>query len=125
VEPNSRLWLFASARCVCPSYAGGDPEDVERKLLLIVPLGSPLSRLQEEVERRQWHVPFEAQEVAEGSPTFLNDTHLQCRGVGGKVLTVHVADYWSPFRTVVETQWLYDQHNRLRDICVRKTVDAL
>lgn len=119
------LTLLLPLAACAPSYVWGEPADVERKLQKIVPLGSSLSQLEVEAKRRGWRVPFPADDVAQGSPTYFDDTDIRCRGAGGKVLTVYVADYWSPFRTVVETQWLFDRQDRLRDTCVRKTVDAL
>ena len=30
-----------------------------------------------------------------------------------------------PFETTVEAQWIYDARRKLRDICIRRTTDAL
>ena len=117
--------LLTIAGCA-PPYAWGDADRVEERLANMVPLGSSPARLEGTAKERGWDVDRRnIRSWPAGSKTYMNDTNLDCRSRGGPVVPVIIARYSAPFRTVVETLWLFDPEKRLRDICVRKTVDAL
>lgn len=121
----SSALLLAIAGCA-PHYVWGDANRVEQRLVDMVPLGSSFARLEEAAKERGWDIDRRnVRSWPAGSKTYMDDTHLDCRSRGGPVVPIIIARYSAPFRTAVETLWLFDQQNRLRDICVRKTVDAL
>ena len=109
-----------------PSYVWGDAQRVEERLLRMVPLGSQPVRLTTIAKQRGWEIDrrniYRSQA---GSKTYMDDTHLICRGKGGLVVPVIIDRYSAPFTTTVESMWLFDPNGQLRDVCVRKTVDAL
>jgi hypothetical protein len=117
--------LLVIAAC-SPPYVWGDADRVEQRLMEMVPIGSPLSALAATAEERGWDIDRRNfRSWPAGSKTYMDDTHLRCRSAGGPAVPIVVARYSAPFMTVVETLWLFDQKRRLRDVCVRKTVDAL
>jgi hypothetical protein len=92
----------------------------------MVPVGSPLALLEDTAAKRGWKVDYRnIRSWPPGSATYMNDHHLDCHSRGGPVVPVIVARYSAPFDTYVESLWLFDNQQRLRDVCVRKTVDAL
>ncbi len=117
--------LLVMAGCA-PPYVWGGAEGVERRLVEMVPLGSPPGRLEDAAERRGWDIDQRnIRSWPAGSKTYMHDTHLDCRSRGGPVVPIIVAHYSAPLETYVETLWLFDLQKRLADICVRKTVDTL
>jgi len=54
----------------------------------------------------------------------MNDHNLDCHSHGGPVVPAIIAHYSAPLDTYVKSLWLFDAKQRLRDVCVRKTVDA-
>ena len=116
---------FAVAGCA-PSYVWGDADGVESRLADMVPLGSSPARLDSAAKERGWDIEHRnVRSWPVGSKTYMHDTHLDCRSRGGPVVPIIIAHYSAPFETYVESLWLFDPQKRLRDICVRKTVDAL
>jgi hypothetical protein len=92
----------------------------------MVPLGSPPSRLVEAAKERGWEIKRpNIYSSPNGAETYMHDTHLDCRSKGGLIVPVVIDRYYAPFLTVVEGMWLFDSQRRLRDVCVRKTIDAL
>jgi len=117
--------LLAVAGCA-PPYVWGDGDRVESRLVNMVPLGSSPERLEGTAKERGWDIDHRnVRSWPAGSKTYMHDTHLDCRSRGGPVVPVVIAHYSAPFETYVESLWLFDPQKRLRDICVRKTVDAL
>lgn len=117
--------LLVVASCA-PPYVWGDADSVEERLLEMVPLGSSLARLEGVAAGRGWDINFQnVRSWPAGSQTYMHDTHLDCRSRGGPVVPIIIARYSAPFETSVESLWLFDPQKRLRDVCVRKTVDAL
>jgi len=115
------LSLFFLAGCG-PSYVWGDDAATARRLLKMVPQGSSLNDLGAEAARREWRLDQRNIHIFEaGEPHYFDD----CEGKGGPAVPVIVADYWSPFRTVVESLWLFDPEKKLVGVCVRRSVDAL
>ncbi len=95
-------------------------------MVKIVPLGSSPAELTAAATKRGWDI--QRRNIGSwpaGSKTYMDDTHLDCRSSCGLVVPVNIARYHAPFETYVESLWLFDPNRRLRDICVRKTVDAL
>lgn len=123
--------IFAGGLALClvgcaPSYVWGDADGVEQRLIGMVPLGSSLSQLETTSKSRGWKIDRRnVRSWPAGSRTYMDDSHLDCRSRGGPVVPIIVARYHAPFETYVETLWLFDQQRHLRDVCVRKTVDAL
>jgi hypothetical protein len=116
--------LLALGGCA-PPLVWGDDRKVEERLLSIVPLGSSPAALDKEAERRGWGNSPDDRIFAAGSKTYFDDTHLVCRDKGGVRRVIVVAKYPTPFTTTVETMWLFDARGALRDICIRRTTDAL
>ena len=117
--------LLAIAGCA-PPYVWGDADGVESRLVNMVPLGSSPARLEGAAKERGWNIDHRnVRSWPAGSETYMHDTHLDCRSRGGPVIPIIIAHYSAPFDTYVESLWLFDPQKRLRDICVRKTVDAL
>ena len=109
-----------------PSYVWGDAQRVEERLLRMVPLGSQPARLIATAKQRSWQIDrLNTYRSPAGSKTYMDDNHLICRSKGGLVVPVIIDQYSAPFTTVVESMWLFDSRGQLRDVCVRKTVDAL
>jgi hypothetical protein len=105
-----------------PPYAWGSNQRVKGSLIQIVPLGSSPAQLEAEASKRGWSINHSNIRSAPAG----TETHFdQCPTRDGIVVPVVVARYSAPFRTYVETLWLFDAQHRLRDVCVRKTVDAL
>ena len=118
------LLLFLSA-CASP-IVWGNADTIEQNLIRVLPLGSSVSELQNQADKRGWRIDNRnIVIVSKGTATYFNDTDLLCRGAGGPVITSLVSQYWSPFDTSVEVQWVFDKDRRLRDLCVRKTIDML
>lgn len=117
--------LFAMAACA-PTYVWGDADGIRSRLVRMVPLGSSLARLESMANKRGWAIDNrDVRDSPAGSKTYMHDARLDCRSRGGPVVPVIIARYSAPFETYVESLWLFDRQKRLRDICVRKTVDAL
>jgi hypothetical protein len=96
--------------------------EVEVRLLKLVPKGSSLAELRREATRRNWQISEpNVRLINDGSTTWIDG----CRGRGGAMAPVVIAEYGSPFTTSVETIWIFDGNDRLARVCVRKTVDAL
>jgi hypothetical protein len=92
----------------------------------MVPLGPSPARLEGAANERGWQIDYRiVRRSPAGSETYVHDTHFDCRSRGGRVVPIIVAHYSAPFETNVESVWLFDAQERLRDVCVRKTVDAL
>jgi len=92
----------------------------------MVPVGSSPAQVEKDSERRGWRIlKIDARRFPIGTPTLLDDHHGGCRSKGGQDMTIVVAEYPTPFTTTVESIWLFDAGNRLADVCVRKTTDAL
>lgn len=109
-----------------PPYVWDDAQRVEERLLRMVPLGSQSVRLTATAKQRGWEIDRRnIYRSPAGSKTYFDDTHLVCRSKGGLVVPVIIDRYSAPFTTTVESMWLFDPSGRLRDVCVRKTVDAL
>ncbi len=120
---NSALFL-AIAGCA-PTYVWGDANRVEEQLVEMVPLGSSFARLEATAKSRGWDIDHRnVRSGPAGSKTKMDDTHVICRSRGGPVVPSIIAHYSAPFETYVEALWLFDRQNRLRGICVRKTVDG-
>ena len=118
--------LFLAIVGCAPPYVWGDADRVEEGLVEMVPLGSSPARLEATAKSRGWDIDHRnVRSWPAGSKTYMDDTHLNCRSRGGPVVPSIITHYYTPFETYVETLWLFDPQNRLRDICVRKTVDAL
>lgn len=95
-------------------------------MVRMVPLGSPPALLIEAEKQRGWRIDRRnTYRTPTGSKTYMHDTYLDCRSRGGLVVPVLIEEYRVIFVTTVESMWLFDQQNRLSDVCVRKTVDAL
>ena len=134
VLPSYATWMkciassalfFAIAGCA-PPYVWGDADRVEDRLVVMVPLGSSPALLKATAKSRGWDINHRnVRSWPAGSKTYMDDTHLSCRSRGGLAVPSIIAHYSAPFETYVESLWLFDPQNRLRDICVRKTVDAL
>lgn len=112
------------ASCAPPLVWGSD-DKVEQRLLSIVPLGSAPVALDDEARRRGWENRIDDEPSEEGSETHFNDTGRVCRSRGGVERQIVVARYNAPFTTIVETLWLFDSRDRLRDICIRSMSDAI
>lgn len=112
--------LFFVAGCG-PSYVWGDDAATAKRLLEMVPQGSSLSDLTAEAARREWRLDQRNVHILEAGKLHYFDG---CKGQGGPAVPVIVADYRSPFRTIVETLWLFDSKQRLAGVCVRRSVDA-
>ena len=109
-----------------PTYVWGDAQRVEERLAAMVPLGSQPALLITTAKQRGWQIDRRnVYRSPIGSKTYMHDTHLDCRSKGGLVVPVLIDEHYAPFATAVESMWLFDQQQRLRDVCVRKTVDAL
>lgn len=109
-----------------PTYVWGDAQRVEERLETKVPLGSEPAQLIMAAKQHGWRIDRRnIYRSPNGSETYMHDTHLDCRSKGGLVVPVLIDEYHAPFATAVESMWLFDQQQRLRGICVRKTVDAL
>jgi len=109
-----------------PLYVWGDAHGVEARLIDMVPLGSPPAQLEGAAKQRSWNINQQnIRSLPAGSETFMHDTHRDCRSRGGLVVPIILARYSAPFDTYVESFWLFDPKERLRGVCVRKTVDAL
>lgn len=109
-----------------PTYVWGDAGRIEKKLLAMVPLGSTPTRLEAVAKERGWKIDHRnIRSWSLGTKTYMDDNELDCRSRGGPVIPAIIAHYSAPFDTYVETMWLFDPQQRLRDLCVRKTVDAL
>ncbi|MES2498065.1 MAG: hypothetical protein V4618_18265 [Pseudomonadota bacterium] len=109
-----------------PTYVWGDAQRVEKRLVEMVPLGSPPALLITTAKQRGWRIDRRnTYRSPTGSKTYMHDTHLDCRSKGGLVVPVLIEQYHAPFATAVESMWLFDQQHQLREVCVRKTVDAL
>lgn len=126
----NRSWpyilLLALASCA-PSYVWGDAQGVKQRLLNMVPTGSSPALLADTAAERGWTIDQRnIRSWSAGSATYMNDPHanLDCHSHGGLVVPVMIAHYQAPFDTDVESLWLFDTQQRLRDVCVRKTVDA-
>jgi hypothetical protein len=92
----------------------------------MVPLGSEPARLTAVAKQRGWEIDRRnIYRSLAGSKTYMDDTHLVCRSKGGLVVPAIIDRYNAPFTTIVESMWLFDAGGKLRDVCVRKTVDAL
>jgi hypothetical protein len=118
--------MFLAVGSCAPPYVWGDAERVKEQLLHVVPLGSSPTLLAEAATKRGWKVDQRnIQSWPAGSATYMNDHNLDCRSRGGPVVPAIIAHYFAPFDTYVESLWLFDAKRRLRDVCVRKTVDAL
>ena len=117
--------LLALAGCA-PPYVWGDADGIENRLVNMVPFGSSPARLEAAAKERGWNIDHrDIRSWPAGSETYMDDTHLECRSRGGPVVPIVIAHYSAPFETYVESLWLFDPQERLRDVCVRKTVDAL
>jgi len=117
----SSVIVLSLAGCA-PSYVWGKPESVKQRLVVMVPLDSPLIQLAATAKQRGWEIDRRnIRSWPAGTETYMDD----CRSRGGPVVPVVVAHYHAPFETHVESLWLFDPQKRLRDICVRKTIDAL
>jgi hypothetical protein len=88
----------------------------------MVPEGSSLNDLRAQATRREWKLDQRNLRILEAGETHYFD---DCVGKGGPAVPVIVADYWSPFRTVVETLWIFGPDKKLLSVCVRRSVDAL
>lgn len=123
--------LFISALVIglvgcAPPYVWGDEDVVKERLIQMVPLGSSLSQLEATAEHRGWDIKRQQVRVYPvGTESHLHDTDRDCRTRGGPTVPSIIAHYYAPFETYVETHWLFDPQKRLRDICVRKTTNAL
>ena len=114
------------AFCAPPPLVWGSDEKVEARLLKIVPPGSPVDALENEAADRGWRVRPDERHFKAGTLSYFNrHGEGDCRYAGGPSRIVIVAEYSTPFTTTVETQWHYDQQRKLRDICIRRTTDAL
>lgn len=123
-----RLAILASLLAVgscAPPLVWGDEDEVEARLLSIVPLGSAPATLDNEAERRGWDNRPDDRVFEAGSKTYFDDTRRVCRSKGGVKRVIIVARYGFPFTTVVDTMWLFDPQGVLRDVCIRRTTDAL
>src|SRR4028118_353321 len=116
--------LLALGSC-SPPVVWGDDEQLEERLLSIVPLGSSPATLDSEAERRGWNNRVDNRVFEAGCKTYFDDTRLLCRERGGIKRVIAVARYGIPFTTTVETMWLFDPQGGLSDICIRRTTDAL
>jgi hypothetical protein len=88
--------LLAIAGCA-PSYVWGDAEQVERRLVKMVPLGSSPARLEATGKRRGWEIDHRnIRSWPAGSDTYMDDTHLDCRSRGGPVVPAIIAHYSAP-----------------------------
>jgi hypothetical protein len=117
--------LLGSTSCA-PPYVWGDADRVEQQLVALVPLGSSLAQLEATGRKLGWDIDHRSiRSWPAGSETYVQDNDLECRSRGGPVAPVIIARYYAPFQVSVETLWLFDPQKRLRDICVRKTADAL
>lgn len=91
----------------------------------MVPLGSSSARLEGVAKERGWDIDRgNIWSWPAGSKTYMHDRDLDCRSRGGPIIPVIIAHYSAPLDTSVESLWLFDPQKRLRDVCVRKTVDA-
>src|SRR3712207_3162082 len=92
------LIVLLSLGACAPTYVWGDARSVEARLFRMVPAGSTVDQLLQEARRRDWTVNGPTADVVEdGSPTYMDDTHFDCRGRGGRAIPVIVADYSAPF----------------------------
>jgi hypothetical protein len=119
--------LSLAVVCCAPPYVWGDEDRVENRLLKMVPLGSSPAQLDEIGRRRGWDInPHNSRMRVSpaGTETYMHDRDTDCRSYGGPRVLIIVARYYAPLHVSVESLWLFDPQKRLRDICVRKTVDA-
>ena len=108
-----------------PPYAWGDAERVEERLVRMVPLGSSPSELAAAAKERGWKIDRRNMwSQPAGSKTYFDDHGRKCRSRGGPVVPAIIAHYYSPLETY-ESLWLFDTQLRLRDVCVRKTMDGI
>jgi hypothetical protein len=105
-----------------PAYVWSDAEKVEHSLGKIVPIGASQTELLAVAKIRSWEVDSLNIKIAGiGKATWFDD----CPGRGGFMVPVIIERYATPFETTVESMWLFDEYQKLADICVRKTTDAL
>src|SRR3954447_4463012 len=124
-RPLACAMLLTVASCT-PPYVRGDAERVKARLLHMVPRGSSLKLLKQVAAKRGWQGDQRNMDNwPAGAATYMNDHNLDCHGRGGLGVPAIIAHYHAPFETYVESLWLFDARLRLRDVCVRKAVDAL
>jgi len=104
----SRSWLRSEA-------------SIQRSLLKQAPLGTSSTEVLAFIRKEGW-------EISGYDPTrgFLKQDPLKPNAtVGDSHVQVHLGYYWLPFRTDVTAFWGFDKSNRLIDVWVWKTIDAL
>jgi hypothetical protein len=120
------LALVVSAASCSPPLGWGSDQAVKSKWFKIVPRGSSPADLEDAAKSHGWTVTGrDERRFAAGTPTYFEDNSRKCAFVGGPSRVVTIAHYWSPLETYVESYWLFDPQQRLRDICIRRGVDSL
>jgi hypothetical protein len=115
---------LAVANCA-PPYLWGSEHQIKERLLRMVPPGSSPSRLEATATERGWKIDHLNMRVsAAGKETYFQKGADDCRTKGGWTVPAVLAHYSSPLDTYVESLWLFDAGQRLRDVCVRRTADA-
>ena len=108
----------------CSPYTFSEPEEITQDLIGVVPIGTTVAEFEGIARDKGWQVRSIAQHPV--GPTYFDDHDTHCvLENDGEVAAVIVSEYWSPFLTVIETQWLFEEDAGLVDVCVRRTVDAL
>jgi len=114
--------LFLLSSCKPPLVWGGD-EHTKERLLEILPLGSTIADVEAEARSRGWRIFWADDRIfPKGTEHYFgNGCHYQ----GGVSRDFIIADYGRPFRTSVESLWMFDEVGKLGELCVRSTTDAL
>lgn len=111
---------IALSSCSPPLVWGGD-EATKERLLAIVPIGSSVDALEHEASSRDWRISSrDDRSFAKGQSQYFGDG---CQYQGGVSRYIIVAEY-GVLTTSVETVWLFDEHRKLGDLCIRRTTDA-
>lgn len=122
-----QLLAIACLGCAssCTSkFASKDPVETESRLLRVVPVGASEGTLLRTAASQHWRILGEPYQ-SDGSPTSLNDAGYKCYSEpGGKVVPMIIAEYWRPFKTTLEAQWILNSDHIVTRVCVRTTTDA-
>jgi hypothetical protein len=114
--------LFAAAPSVAGDFSLRRSEASIRKLLLKeVPLGSPMTRVEQQVAKHKWKLHFVRTDIG-----FDDQRTRPSTVTGDKSIGAWLGDYRGlPFMVDVSVFWAFDADGKLIDIWVWKTWDSL
>ena len=120
--PGFAVLLFAASSVLAgqPSLRRSEAT-IRKQLLAEVPLGSAMTRVEQQIARHQWKVSYK--DLDSG---FLDQRTNPYKVTGAKSIRASLGDYRGfPFMVNVTVFWGFDENGSLIDVWVWKTWDSI